>query len=93
MGRDPQDVSPQRSCVHGWRSPPKTSDLPIEAAGEKPKVKKWECLSVLLERCEEYENSLANMGKKRRNGNKKDRGVTIMRLKEDHMHNVQLKPA
>lgn len=53
----------------------------------------WEKLSVLCERWEGYEASLAMMGAERNSYSKTDPDATFMRLKDDHMGNGQLKPA
>jgi len=55
--------------------------------------RRWEELDSLCKRWEEYEKSLKIMGEGRNSYSKTDPDATFMRMKEDHMHNGQLKPA
>ena len=59
---------------------------------KSPEQKKWERLTQLLERWEQYEESCAIMGEGRSSYSKTDTDASFMRMKEEHMRNGQLKP-
>ena len=59
---------------------------------KSPEQRAWEELDALRERWERYAESLQIMGTDRNSYSKTDPDATFMRMKEDHMHNGQLKP-
>ena len=59
---------------------------------KSPEQRAWEELEALRERWESYAESLQIMGTDRNSYSKTDPDATFMRMKEDHMHNGQLKP-
>lgn len=60
---------------------------------KSPEQKKYEAETLLCERWEGYEKALRLMGKDRNSYSKTDPDAAFMRLKDDHMHNGQLKRA
>ena len=66
----------------------------VHGSGKRksPEQKSWENLHRLLERWRAYEQQLGVMGETRNSYAKTDEDATLMRMKEDHMRNGQLKP-
>ena len=59
---------------------------------KSPEQHAWEKINDLLTRWEDYEKKLFTMGNTRNSYAKTDSDATFMHMKEDHMHNGQLKP-